>query len=89
MKKLLFLLFTAFLTTLQAQKIYYVNQNVQGGQETGATWADAFSDLQQALTAVQYGDEIWIAAGIYLPTASRRQERFFPVKKRGKNVGWI
>jgi len=37
------------------------------GASTGATWADAFSDLQPALLAAQPGDEIWVAAGRYRP----------------------
>lgn len=38
------------------------------GAGTGATWTDAFVDLQAALGAATTGDEIWVAAGIYTPS---------------------
>lgn len=37
------------------------------GSHTGVSWTDAFTDLQDALSASSTGDEIWIAAGLYLP----------------------
>ncbi|MFN0134679.1 MAG: hypothetical protein ACKVS9_01010 [Phycisphaerae bacterium] len=39
------------------------------GASSGATWADAFTDLQSALNAAQDGDEVWVAASTYHPTA--------------------
>jgi hypothetical protein len=50
-----------------ASQVWYVNQNVTGGTNTGQYWANAFVELQSALVAAQAGDEIWVAAGAYLP----------------------
>lgn len=44
----------------------YVDKDATGAN-TGATWTDAFTDLQPALAVAQYGDEIWVADGVYLP----------------------
>lgn len=57
-----------FLTlwSLQAKVIF-----VQAGSNgDGSSWANAMGDLQQALKAAQAGDQIWVAAGKYLPTKS-------------------
>lgn len=53
--------------TAHAQPIY-VNDDA-GGANTGATWEDAFTSLQDALAAAAAGDEIWVAEGICLPAA--------------------
>ena len=38
------------------------------GANTGASWEDAFTTLQPALTWAEDGVEIWVAAGTYTPT---------------------
>ncbi len=48
---------------------YYVDASAPGVQ-SGASWADAFHNLQVALTISVAGDTVWVAAGTYLPTAS-------------------
>ncbi|EDM36289.1 hemagglutinin-related protein [Pedobacter sp. BAL39] len=43
---------------------FYVKKDATG-KGTGITWADAFTDLQSALTYVVAGDEVWVAKGTY------------------------
>ncbi|MCB0632575.1 MAG: gliding motility-associated C-terminal domain-containing protein [Lewinella sp.] len=46
--------------------VIYVNQTASG-VNTGRAWADAFTDLQDALAVAGAGDQIWVARGTYLP----------------------
>jgi hypothetical protein len=45
--------------------IYYVYANGDG--TGGLTWDTAFNDIWDAISAANYGDEIWVAAGRYTP----------------------
>jgi len=41
-----------------------------GGTGEGSSWSNPMGDLQQAIKMARSGDEIWVAAGKYLPTNS-------------------
>nr|WP_294936310.1 T9SS type A sorting domain-containing protein [uncultured Flavobacterium sp.] len=53
---------------------FYVNAGATGANN-GSSWANAYTSLQSALSAVTSQD-IWIAAGIYKPHASDRNASF-------------
>lgn len=55
------------LCTAAAGEFIYVDDDVAGAN-SGASWEDAFNDLQDALAAAQEGDEIRMAQGIYTPS---------------------
>ncbi len=49
--------------------IIYVNIN-NPTPGTGANWATAYNDLNLALSASAYGDQVWVAQGVYKPTTT-------------------
>jgi len=53
---------------MAADTIIYVDADAIG-ENNGTSWGDAYIELQPALEAAADGDEIWVAAGIYAPTA--------------------
>lgn len=81
MKSLLTILSILSCIHLYAQTIVHVNVNTAGGQQTGADWTNAMSDLQQALAIAQAGDAIWVAAGTYLPTLGTDRSISFNLKQ--------
>ena len=51
-----------FSFALSAQVIF-VNKNVNGGNNDGTSWDNAFTDLRVAIQNTNYGDTIWVAKG--------------------------
>ena len=58
---------------------YFVNASATGSA-TGLNWANAFTNLQEALGIVVPGDEIWVAAGQYKPTSSTNRTVSFALR---------
>lgn len=54
---------------LMDDEILYVDQSATGAAD-GSSWLDAFSTVQAALDAAVAGQQIWVAAGTYRPTAT-------------------
>lgn len=71
MKRLftLSLLLAVCQATAFSQVIHYVKKDAAGAN-TGTSWQDAFTELHTALDAADNGDQIWVAAGTYLPQSS-------------------
>ena len=67
------LILSLALTAAASAAILRVDPSVQGGTGDGASWADAYPHLQDALAAAQPGDELWLAKGVHLPDQGAEQ----------------
>ena len=61
---------------LKAQTRWFVAQNATG-TNNGSSWQDAFGNLHTALGSAQPGDSIWVAEGMYKPTAGTNRDSSF------------
>ncbi len=63
---------------------YYVDQST-ASSGNGLSWSTAFVNLQDALSIVIAGDEIWVAAGQYKPTTGSSRSASF-ILRDGVNL---
>ncbi|MFW5653381.1 MAG: right-handed parallel beta-helix repeat-containing protein, partial [Planctomycetota bacterium] len=63
---LAWVIFVASAPAVLADTTWHVDHTATG-TETGETWEDAFTDLQDALAVATVDDEIWVAKGVYRP----------------------
>jgi len=62
------LFFLCFLLSLSSfAAIIRVNRAASGVGADGTTWPTAYTSLQTALGTALSGDQIWVAAGVYIP----------------------
>ncbi len=80
---LLFYLFPIF----SFSQVIYVDSSAVSGQNTGADWANAYTDLQDALSATPQGNEIWVAKGTYYPTDDNNREIYFQLPSNVALIG--
>lgn len=74
--KLLILAGMLFAQIAQAQSILYVKSGALGANN-GNSWADAYNNLDAALTAATAGAQIWVASGVYKPNTSVTPNKSF------------
>jgi len=53
-------------TESRSTSVYYVNGAAEDGGD-GTTWETAFTHPQDALDVATYGDQVWVAQGVYVP----------------------
>jgi predicted outer membrane repeat protein len=75
---------------ISCDSILYVDSSAIAGLNDGSSWADAYTDLQDALLAAQANDKItclWVAAGTYYPTADTNLDTSFVIRDSLKVYG--
>lgn len=72
---------------MKTQTTYFVNVSILGGLNSGSSWENAFSNLQSLVSSANDGDFIWVAKGIYYPTATSDRTISFILKQGVKVYG--
>jgi parallel beta-helix repeat protein len=60
------MLLCALLSTSAYSAVIYVDQNAPGPEHDGISWETAFLTVQEGLAASTSGDQVWVAAGLYV-----------------------
>ena len=60
-------------------KTVYVKSDASGAN-SGSSWANAYTDLQNAIDSTSSGDQVWVAAGTYKPTTGIDRSISFQMK---------
>jgi len=63
------------------ERVWYVNR-AAAGDGTGESWELAFNRLEDALASAMGGDEVWVAAGRYVPSEVAGESATFAEKSR-------
>lgn len=88
MKPRLFLLvFLISRIVLPAQTTWFVKAGASPVGADASSWATATPNLEDALDAAQFGDTIWIAAGVYKPSSSGDRTASFLLKNGVRLLG--
>jgi len=69
-------LFSIFFILEFSQAQVFVNQDASGAND-GTSWANAYTNLQDALNAANPGNQIWMAQGTYIPEGTTGADRSF------------
>jgi len=65
-----------FITVCLQAKTIYVKVD---GNGNGTSWSDAMGDLFLALESATFGDQVWVARGVYSPTKETNRNATFEV----------
>ncbi|MBL7792567.1 MAG: hypothetical protein JNK77_09595 [Saprospiraceae bacterium] len=76
MKRILLLTACVTMFFQLSARVIYVKAGAEG---TGTSWENAYGDLQSALRAAKSGDQIWVAAGKYMPTRQNDRSASFQI----------
>jgi len=79
MKKITLTVFSLIFAGYAALSTHYFVDSDATGLNNGTSWADAYVNLQSALTISVSGDSIWVAEGTYYPTATTTRTIYFTI----------